>query len=60
MEGEEEKRYVEQEQEVDETENETLKYHLLGPSLTKAGQDAVDQRKVSKEMFVFRWVVRLC
>lgn len=26
---------------------ETLKYHLLGPSLTKAGQDAVDQKKVS-------------
>lgn len=25
----------------------TLKYHLLGPSLTKAGQDTVDQRKVS-------------
>lgn len=25
----------------------TLKYHLLGPSLTKAGQDAVDQAKVS-------------
>lgn len=25
---------------------ETLKYHLLGPSLTKAGQDAVDQKKV--------------
>lgn len=27
----------------------TLKYHLLGPSLTKAGQDAVDQRKVSEQ-----------
>ncbi|KAI9834383.1 MAG: hypothetical protein M1819_002994 [Sarea resinae] len=27
-------------------EHDTLKYHLLGPSLTKAGQDAVDQRKV--------------
>lgn len=25
----------------------TLKYQLLGPSLTKAGQDAVDQQKVS-------------
>lgn len=24
----------------------TLKYHLLGPSLTKAGQDKVDQSKV--------------
>lgn len=26
--------------------DETLKYHLLGPSLTKAGQDKVDQQKV--------------
>ena len=25
----------------------TLQYQLLGPSLTKAGQDAVDQQKVS-------------
>jgi DNA polymerase kappa len=24
----------------------TLKYQLLGPSLTKAGQDSVDQQKV--------------
>ncbi len=24
----------------------TLKHHLLGPSLTKAGQDTVDQQKV--------------
>ncbi|EUC35013.1 hypothetical protein COCCADRAFT_35462 [Bipolaris zeicola 26-R-13] len=29
------------------TEHESLKYHLLGPSLTKAGQDSVDQSKVS-------------
>ncbi len=28
-------------------EHDSLKYHLLGPSLTKAGQDTVDQRKVS-------------
>ena len=28
------------------TEHGTLKYHLLGPSLTKAGQDSVDQQKV--------------
>ena len=28
------------------TEHESLKYHLLGPSLTKAGQDKVDQQKV--------------
>lgn len=27
-------------------EHDTLKYHLLGPSLTKAGQDSVDQQKV--------------
>ena len=27
-------------------EHETLKYSLLGPSLTKAGQDTVDQKKV--------------
>jgi DNA polymerase kappa len=27
-------------------EFETLKYQLLGPSLTKAGQDTVDQQKV--------------
>jgi DNA polymerase kappa len=41
---------------VDETEAEldsnrdahsSLKHQLLGPSLTKAGQDSVDQRKVS-------------
>jgi DNA polymerase kappa len=29
-----------------EEDFETLKYQLLGPSLTKAGQDAVDQQKV--------------
>ena len=28
--------------------HDTLKYHLLGPSLTKAGQDSVDQTKVSR------------
>lgn len=27
-------------------EQDTLKYRLLGPSLTKAGQDSVDQQKV--------------
>lgn len=26
--------------------DDTLKYHLLGPSLTKAGQSTVDQQKV--------------
>ncbi|PYH43647.1 Y-family DNA polymerase [Aspergillus saccharolyticus JOP 1030-1] len=34
-----------------EDESETLKYQLLGPSLTKAGQDAVDQRKVSEVIY---------
>jgi DNA polymerase kappa len=31
-----------------DNEHDTLKYHLLGPSLTKAGQDAVDQKKVRR------------
>lgn len=31
---------------ADVAEHDTLKYHLLGPSLTKAGQDSVDQHKV--------------
>jgi DNA polymerase kappa len=33
------------------TEHDSLKYHLLGPSLTKAGQDAVDQQKVSEIIY---------
>ncbi|KAI1746769.1 hypothetical protein F4782DRAFT_523403 [Xylaria castorea] len=32
-------------------QHQTLKYHLLGPSLTKAGQDAVDQSKVSEIIY---------
>lgn len=32
-------------------DHETLKYHLLGPSLTKAGQDTVDQKKVSEVIY---------
>ncbi|KAF2270885.1 DNA-directed polymeras-like protein kappa [Lojkania enalia] len=32
-------------------EHNSLKYHLLGPSLTKAGQDAVDQQKVSEVIY---------
>jgi len=32
---------------VEINEHDTLKYHLLGPSLTKAGQDSVDQQKAS-------------
>ncbi|KAL2864355.1 Y-family DNA polymerase [Aspergillus lucknowensis] len=31
--------------------NESLKYHLLGPSLTKAGQESVDQNKVSEIIY---------
>ena len=33
------------------SEHDTLKYHLLGPSLTKAGQDSVDQQKVSEIIY---------
>ncbi|GAM83316.1 hypothetical protein ANO11243_013030 [Dothideomycetidae sp. 11243] len=33
------------------SQHHTLKYHLLGPSLTKAGQDAVDQSKVSEIIY---------
>lgn len=32
-------------------EHDTLKYSLLGPSLTKAGQDSVDQSKVSEIIY---------
>jgi DNA polymerase kappa len=32
-------------------EHNSLKYHLLGPSLTKAGQDSVDQQKVSEVIY---------
>ncbi|KAF1841716.1 DNA-directed polymeras-like protein kappa [Cucurbitaria berberidis CBS 394.84] len=32
-------------------EHDSLKYHLLGPSLTKAGQDTVDQHKVSEVIY---------
>lgn len=32
-------------------DHETLKYHLLGPSLTKAGQDNVNQQRVSEIIY---------
>jgi DNA polymerase kappa len=32
-------------------QHDSLKYHLLGPSLTKAGQDSVDQQKVSEIIY---------
>lgn len=32
-------------------EHKSLKYSLLGPSLLKAGQDAVDQRKVGSSIY---------
>ena len=35
---------------TDIAEHESLKYHLLGPSLTKAGQDTVDQQKVTSNL----------
>lgn len=34
-------------------EHETLKYHLLGPSLTKSGQDTVDQQKVCLRIYLY-------
>ncbi|MCJ1312740.1 hypothetical protein MMC25_006416 [Agyrium rufum] len=34
-----------------QNKHDTLKYHLLGPSLTKAGQDSVDQQKVSEIIY---------
>ncbi|KAI4220326.1 MAG: hypothetical protein LQ349_008113 [Xanthoria aureola] len=37
--------------EIAVAEHDTLKYHLLGPSLTKPGQDAVDQQKVSEIIY---------
>ncbi|KAF2964955.1 hypothetical protein GQX73_g8617 [Xylaria multiplex] len=37
--------------ELESAEHQTLKYHLLGPSLTKAGQDSVDQSKVSEIIY---------
>ncbi|CAI7608115.1 unnamed protein product [Penicillium manginii] len=36
---------------VNDNANDTLKYQLLGPSLTKAGQDAVNQQKVSEIIY---------
>lgn len=33
------------------SEHDSLKYHLLGPSLTKAGQDTVDQQRVSEIIY---------
>ncbi|KAI5274884.1 putative DNA-directed polymerase kappa [Aureobasidium subglaciale] len=35
----------------DASQHHTLKYHLLGPSLTKSGQDDVDQKKVSEIIY---------
>ncbi|EMC94353.1 hypothetical protein BAUCODRAFT_111160 [Baudoinia panamericana UAMH 10762] len=33
------------------SQHHTLKYHLLGPSLTKSGQDGVDQKRVSEIIY---------
>lgn len=32
-------------------QHHSLKYHLLGPSLTKSGQDGVDQQKISEIIY---------
>lgn len=37
--------------EPESSQHHTLKYHLLGPSLTKSGQDDVDQKKVSEIIY---------
>jgi DNA polymerase kappa len=36
---------------VPEAEQKSLKHHLLGPSVTKAGQDGVDLKKVSEIIY---------
>ena len=46
-----EKAALEEAVEKEVLEHDTLKYHLLGPSLTKAGQDKVDQQKVSEIIY---------
>ena len=33
------------------SQHHSLRHHLLGPSLTKAGQDSVDQKKVSEVIY---------
>ncbi|CAK4029083.1 DNA polymerase kappa [Lecanosticta acicola] len=33
------------------SQHHSLKYHLLGPSLTKSGQDGVDQKRVSEIIY---------
>jgi DNA polymerase kappa len=40
-----------QDAEPPQSQHHTLRHHLLGPSLTKAGQDGVDQRKVSEIIY---------
>ncbi|KIW72471.1 hypothetical protein PV04_00661 [Phialophora macrospora] len=35
----------------DASQHHSLRHHLLGPSLTKAGQDGVDQKKVSEIIY---------
>jgi hypothetical protein len=37
-----------QQSDAQKKEHDSLKYQLLGPSLTKAGQESVDQAKVRK------------
>ncbi|OAP62155.1 hypothetical protein AYL99_04358 [Fonsecaea erecta] len=40
-----------QEASLQASQHHSLKHHLLGPSLTKAGQDAVDQKRVSEIIY---------
>ena len=46
----EKKGAVEPDKDID-AHHDTLKYSLLGPSLMKSGQNAVDQQKVSDEWY---------
>ena len=40
---------------IEVAEHASLKHHLLGPSLTKAGQDSVDQQQVFLDMPLYPW-----
>lgn len=47
-------------EDLEQDDFKTLKYHLLGPSLTKAGQDKVDQSKVCPQYFLLEVSGLIC
>ncbi|KAL2352930.1 hypothetical protein BJ546DRAFT_848329 [Cryomyces antarcticus] len=49
--AEEESAQCEEPAPAETSATDTLKYHLLGPSLTKSGQDGVDQQRVSEIIY---------